>query len=165
MKRLNSYDFFTSLVPGALFTWYLAQMHGIVLTDPGWKAVSIVYTVFLWYFAGLAINRIGVVIEQILQAAEFVKHVKYERYIAASKKDPKLQVLSEKNNTYRSMTALCLAAAVTEAAFGMAGMAPYFMARTIASLVGTVIFAWSQRTQSEYIVKRVEDAESGDGTC
>ena len=160
LKRLNSYDFFTSLLPGCLYTWYLARLHGIVLMESDMKVAAVVYTVFVWYFLGLVINRIGAGMKRVFESIGLIEWVAYERYVRASKQDSLIRVLSEKNNTYRSMAALCLVVIITEIVLWVSGRILLSGVCILAALIGWGIFVYSQSTQSAYIVERVEIYES-----
>src|SRR5690348_7513108 len=102
LNRISSYHLFNYLLPGIVF-WALAGP-----TLPlSLGHHDIVASAFLYYFGGLVISRFGsLVVEPILRWTKFVKFAPYSEFVAASKKDPQVDVLSEANNTYRTMTAL-----------------------------------------------------------
>ena len=62
---------------------------------------------FLYYFIGLIISRIGsLILEPFLKLIKFVRFADYEDYVMASKSDPKIDLFSEQNNMYRTLCSL-----------------------------------------------------------
>ena len=62
---------------------------------------------FLYYFLGLVVSRFGsLVIGPLLKSFSFIKFADYRAFIDASKKDTQIEVLSEANNSYRTLCAL-----------------------------------------------------------
>jgi hypothetical protein len=101
LDKISSYHIFNSLFPGILFA-ILAEK----ITSYKYLQNDILTGLFLYYFIGLVINRIGsVVIEPIFRKFSIVKFSNYKEYVEASKKDEKIELLSEINNMYRTVIA------------------------------------------------------------
>lgn len=100
IKLLTTYNLFNSLVPGIVFVIFLKHYTKYDLIQP-----DILTGLIFYYFLGMVINRIGsLIIEPILKNIFTFKD--YSDYIKASKKDQKIELLSEINNTYRTIIAL-----------------------------------------------------------
>ena len=109
LAKLSTYNLFNYLFPGAVFVFVIRHF-GI------WNLSSenIVIDLFLFYFSGMTISRIGsVVIEPLFKLLRIVEYADYSDYIEASKQDPKINELLEVNNVYRTIVALLLCLAIT----------------------------------------------------
>ena len=97
LDKITSYNIFNYLLPGTLFVYILGNYVGynLVVENP-------IIGGFLYYFVGMVVSRFGsVLIEPILVYIKFLKFEDYKNYISASKKDIKIELLSEVNNTYK----------------------------------------------------------------
>lgn len=102
LDKLSSYNIFNYLLPGIIFV-VLAEK----LTLFSFVQKNIVLGVFLYYFIGLVISRIGsLFIEPILKKMKFITFASYSEFVSASKEDAKLDTLSEVNNMYRTFCSL-----------------------------------------------------------
>lgn len=115
--------------------------------------------VFLYYFVGMIISRVGsVIIEPVFKKIGIVKYAPYNDYLRAAGKDPGIADLLEANNSYRTLTAMCLLLLVTLFtvwAVEIWGVNMWHV-RLIAVLALVVIFIAAYRKQTNYIRKRVE---------
>jgi len=99
LSKLSSYNLFNYLFPGILFVIVASKVTHYSLIQQ-----DVVIGVFLYYFIGLVVSRFGsLVIEPILRKTSFLRFADYEDFVAALKKDEKLELLSEVNNTYRTL--------------------------------------------------------------
>ena len=102
LDKLSSYNIFNYLLPGIIFAILSGE-----ITHYSFIQQDIILGAFLYYFIGLVISRFGsLVIEPLLKHFSFLRFVGYKDFIAASKKDEKLELLSEVNNTYRTLSSL-----------------------------------------------------------
>jgi hypothetical protein len=102
LEKLSSYNLFNYLLPGIIFV-ILAD----VITSFSFIQKDIILGLFLYYFIGLVISRIGsLVIEPILRRTSFVQFSPYKDFATASKSDTKIEMLSEVNNMYRTFASL-----------------------------------------------------------
>src|SRR5260370_14737106 len=102
LAKLSSYNVFNYLLPGIVFAILAGDIihYSIIQKD-------IVTGAFFYYFVGLVVSRFGsLIIEPLLKWLRFVKFADYKDFVAASQKDAKLDVLSEVNNTYRTLPSL-----------------------------------------------------------
>ena len=108
--------------------------------------------------SGLVISRIGsLLVEPALKQLRFVTFADYTDFVAAAKKDQQIEILSEANNTYRTiLSALLLVliakiySAIEPSYLVMTTLRPYIIA------VGLVaLFLFSYRKQTQYVARRV----------
>ncbi len=106
LEKLSSHNIFNYLFPGILVAVLSTAVSSFdLLVD------DIVVGVFLYYFYGLVVSRIGsLVLEPILKRIRVVRFAPYADFVAASRIDEKIDMFSEQNNLYRTLasTFLCL---------------------------------------------------------
>jgi hypothetical protein len=154
LDKLSSYNIFNYLLPGIIFV-ILAE----ALTSFSFVQKDIILGVFLYYFIGLVISRIGsLVIEPLLKLTKFVRFAAYPDFVAASKMDEKLDVLSEANNMYRTLCSLFFLLIFVKVYERIAGIFPAMSKWRTEILVASLflLFCFSYRKQTQYITKRVE---------
>jgi len=154
LEKISHYNLFNYLLPGVLYVVIIEHSTSYsLLTD------EIVITAFICYFVGLVISRIGsLVIEKVLRAMKFLKFKDYKEYVAASHKDPKLDTLSEQNNTYRSIIAMLVLVAVTKGYELLGEKVPFFNEWKLWIVMGILIimFLAAYRKQTKYITERID---------
>ncbi len=154
IEKISSYNIFNYLLPGVLFAIFAEKMtaYRIIQDD-------LIVTLFLCYFIGLCISRIGsLILEPILKKISFIRFAPYADFVEAAKTDPKLEILSESNNMYRTLCSLffCLCLLMGyEASAKVIGISQELSAIGLCVLLG-LLFAWSYRKQSTYITKRTK---------
>ena len=120
---------------------------------------EIVVGLFVYYFIGLVLSRIGsLLVEPILKATGFLTFVPYNEFVAACKSDSKIDVLSEGNNTYRTLCAVFIGALFLRL-YEKTGTAWPFLQRhdaVIFSGLLLILFVFSYRKQTQYVTKRVK---------
>ena len=100
LSKINSYNLFNYLFPGAIFS-YLPKHYS---TAPLKEDTNLVIAAFLLYFTGMVLSRIGyIIIEPILKKIKFIKFSPYKAYVKAENNDKKISLLCEVNNTYTSI--------------------------------------------------------------
>jgi hypothetical protein len=153
LDKLTSYHLFNYLLPGTVFVAAARR-----LTAHRFDADNIVVELFLYYFIGLVISRIGsLTVGPVLKAIGFLKFAPYPDFIRASAKDPKIEVLSEQNNTYRTLCAVFVALGVLKVYDVVAAARPR-TAHGVVLVVLFVLFAFAYRKQTGFVRKRVEVA-------
>ena len=121
-----------------------------IQTDP-------VLAVFLYYFIGLIISRIGsLVVEPILRKTSFVKFARYSDFIMASEKDPKIETLSESNNVYRTLISVFVSLLFLKLYDLLSITSDNSFLLIIFILL---VFLFSYRKQTRYIVKRINKSK------
>lgn len=102
LAKLSSYNLFNYLVPGVLFAVLATEATPYHLLQK-----EIVIGLFVYYFLGMIVSRFGsLVIEPILKGASFVRFGEYADFVAATRNDPKAEVVLESSNTYRTLCSL-----------------------------------------------------------
>lgn len=102
LEKLSSYNLFNYLLPGIVFVVLEKKFVGYDLTQEDTLTGA-----FLYYFIGMVISRVGsVIIEPILKKISFLKFADYKNFVIASQKDAKIEILSEANNTYRTINSM-----------------------------------------------------------
>lgn len=160
LENLSSYNIFNYLLPGVVFVAMSSSLTGYNLIQD-----DIVIGVFLYYFIGLVISRIGsVVVEPILKRLEFVHFCEYRDYIKAAEADKLIDLLSETNNMYRTFLSLFLCLAMIKTFEVITRYHP-FLNDWLPSIivVGLLfLFAFSYQKQTDYISRRVSSAKEKD---
>jgi hypothetical protein len=153
LDKLSSYNLFNYLLPGVLFVVFLDRYTRFSLIQE-----NLVMGGFVYYFIGLVISRFGsLIVEPALKKVSFVKFAKYEEYIVASKQDPKIEILSEANNTYRTLCATFALLGIAKI-YEWLGVKMGMGSSTTAHLVVVllfVLFLFSYRKQTAYVSSRV----------
>lgn len=153
LSKLTSYNLFNYLLPGTVFV-VLAEhftQHSFVQDDA-------LLAFFVYYFIGLVISRIGsLAIEPVLKKSKLVRLAPYQDYVRRSVEDPKIEVLSEANNTYRTLLATVVAVGVLRVSDWASQSLGISVDRDSALLLLglAVLFVLSYRKQSDYVRSRV----------
>jgi len=154
LEKLSSYNIFNYLLPGVVFV-ILAD----ALTAFHFIQRDIILGMFLYYFIGLIISRLGsIIIEPLLKWCKFVKFAPYADFVAASRADKSLEVLSEANNMYRTFCSLFLSLIflkiyeILSISFPVMGQ----WATELLAVSLLMLFCFSYRKQTQYITKRIQ---------
>lgn len=153
LDKLSSYNVFNYLLPGIVFV-VIAD----VTTSVNLVQKDIVLGVFLYYFIGLTISRLGsLIIEPALKQCKFVIFASYNDFVSASDKDKLIEVMSEANNMYRTFIAVfaaLLALKLFDYLFSsFLGLGQWTNELALTALL--VLFGFSYRKQTQYICRRV----------
>lgn len=153
LSKLSSYNLFNYLLPGVIFAVLASEV-----TQYSFTQHDIVMALFMYYFIGLVISRFGsLAVEPLLKWVSFLHFADYKDFIAASKKDDKLELLSEVNNTYRtlcSLFTLLLLLKLYEKIEGTFPVLKEWHTIVLAALL-LLIFLLSYKKQTSYITKRI----------
>lgn len=162
--KISSYNIFNNLFPGIIFCSVLTKA-----TRFDFSTNNILEQLFIWYFTGIIISRIGsVFVEDALKRLKFknkpyLVFAEYNQYIAASEAKPFIAILSETNNTYRTIIALLISVGVVYLydIFIFNLFAEYFaignqLAVLIVGVLLIVLFVKSYKKQTDYVRQQVE---------
>ncbi|MBP9648633.1 MAG: hypothetical protein KBD91_05160 [Paludibacteraceae bacterium] len=160
IQKLSTYNIFNYLLPGIIFVAFLKlfTVHNLVFGD-------IIIDLFVCYFIGLVISRIGsLVIEYLLKKIRIIKFSDYKKYIQASKNDEKIELFSEINNMYRTFISLFLCLLLV---IGYDSIRDIFVInKTLESVILFVVlillFTLSYKKQTDYISKRIDAQQKGE---
>ena len=159
LDKISSYNLFNYLLPGSLYLGYLNYSTPLELEDE-----NLIFVGFLGYFLGLTISRVGsLVVEPILRKMKLVVFKDYKKYVKASFKDETLVVLSEQNNTYRSLTALILVVLLTSIFNWIVIKLEWelYTVLVVVLFILLALFIAAYRKQTKYISDRVDANEEG----
>ena len=154
LDKISSYNLFNYLLPGILFVCISKYF-----TDYNFIQDNNFIGAFLYYFIGMVISRFGsMFVEPILKRISFLKFADYKSFIVASKKDDKIELFSEVNNTYRTITALFIILLLVKIYNHIQVLwnIPLNITYLIVVVVILVIFLFSYRQQTNYITKRIK---------
>ena len=157
LNKISSYNLFNYLLPGILFAVFAERITAYKILQS-----DIIMGLFLYYFCGLVISRIGsLILEPTMKITSFVTFASYKDFVHVSAKAPSLETLSEVNNMYRTLSALFFVLLIIKPCEIVmnwinlnTGMALYIL-----FLMLFILFALSYRKQTKYITQRVEDGK------
>jgi hypothetical protein len=157
IEKLSSYNLFNYLLPGILFAIISSELNLFYFLRE-----NIFEEVFLCYFLGLIISRVGsLLIEPILKKIAFIKFSGYNEFISASKKDTKLEILSEENNTYRTLSSMAFLLIIFKLFNQIKisiNLSNDIQNYTLIILL-LFLFLFSYRKQTNFINKRIEGSD------
>lgn len=154
LSKISSYNVLNFLLSGIVFGTLASDIlqrplvHRDALRDA-----------FLYYFLGLVVSRVGsLIVEPILRSKASLKFADYEDFVKASRKDPKLEVLLEINNMYRTLVSAFSLLLLLALYVRIERALPFIRAwdSVLAAVLILVIFLFSYRKQTSYISRRVK---------
>lgn len=158
IDKISTYNLFNYLLPGVLFVIFAKNFIPFDFIQG-----NIVLDVFLYYFIGLVISRFGsLVIEPLLKRVKFLHFAKHEYFIVASKDDPKIEILSEENNMYRTFISMFVLLLLSKLYFHIQNLYPQIQQWSLYILIVCllVMFLYSYRKQTAYIFKRIDHTKN-----
>lgn len=153
LSKLSSYNILNNLLPGVIFCTLLPTITEYSISNQDLLTLG-----FIYYFVGLTISRVSsITIEPLLKKFGFVKFVSYSSYNEALSKNPKLDILSETNNTYRSIIAVCFSLCMAKIYEIVATKCAISHQTDMALLiiVLSILFLYSYKKQTKYIVDNI----------
>lgn len=154
LDKISSYNLFNYLLPGILFVFIAKEAIGYNLIQE-----NNLIGAFLYYFIGMVISRFGsLFIEPLLKKIKFLKFSDYKNFVKASKKDTKIELLSEVNNTYRTILSMLILIALSKSYLYFKNVWNISHNTTIFFTITFVLllFLFSYRKQTNYITKRID---------
>jgi hypothetical protein len=154
LDKLTYYNIFNYLFPGVLFSILATNFANLNLVFD-----DLLIGAFAYYFTGLVISRFGsIIIEPFLKFMSFVKFADYKDFIEASKKDSKIEVLSESNNMFRTLISMFTLLFLTIGFQKLADKWEFLKnnQEVIFLSILFLLFLLSYRKQTNYITKRIK---------
>ena len=154
LSKISSYNIFNYLLPGIIFAVLADDMIRYPLVQR-----DIFIGAFLYYFLGLVVSRFGsLIIEPVLKRLSFVRFANYSDFVTALKKDSQLEVLSEVNNTYRTLCSLFSLLLLLKLYTYIQRSFPLVKDwdATVLAVLLLVMFLFSYRKQTSYITRRIK---------
>lgn len=156
VDKISNYNLFNYLFPGIIYV--TAVNHFTRMNLP---TENLLEALFLCYFIGLAISRIGTLFVECLirKVPCYPEEVPYEDFVEASKQDTLIDLLSSERNVYRTMISLGMVILLT-IAFDF--FLKYFAISEIVVfifliIVLIVLFIIAYIRQTKYIINRVKN--------
>ena len=159
LDKLSSYNIFNYLLPGTIFAGLGEQ-----LTSHSLIQDNLLIGLFLYYFIGLIISRIGsLTVEPFLKWIKLVQFADYKDYVKASELDPKIELFSEQNNMYRTLCSLFMTLLLfkiyDEIKNALSWGSDINVAINFVFLIAVLaLFLFSYKKQTKYVVRRVKIA-------
>lgn len=153
LDKIGSYNLFNYLLPGVIFSAFISKITSYDLIQE-----DVLVGAFIYYFLGSVVSRIGsLVVEPLLKWLGIISLAPYDQFVHASKKDVKLEVLSEANNMYRTICSMFLCISVVFTYDKIAGQIELLrIGEPAVCVLGLLaLFVLSYRKQTAYIKKRV----------
>jgi len=152
IKILTTYNLFNSLLPGVVYVVFLKHYtkYDLIQTD-------LLTGLFLYYFIGLVISRIGsLIVEPVLKKCFPFRS--YTDYIKASKKDQKIELFVEINNTYRTLISMILCLFISKLYELLLDYMKISKSLNIFLIISVIIslFIFSYKKQTRYIFDRID---------
>ena len=157
LQKLSSYNIFNYLLPGILFVGIAEK-----LTSYSFIHDNLLIGLFLYYFFGLIISRIGsLIVEPFLKRVKFVRFADYPDFVEASKSDPEIGLFSEQNNMFRTLCSLFIVLIFVKIYDEYKDMLPWSADTSgfIFFLLLLVLLLFSYRKQTQYVVQRIKIAK------
>lgn len=161
LEKLSSYNILNNLIPGAVFVFWGKLLDIISLPLDG-----IVECIFVYYFLGMIISRMGsLVIEEAFKKLKWIKYTPKAEYVAAVKKDARIESLLETSNMYRTCAGLFLTLGIVKVYSTLVGLLaiPKQVTIWLVVIVLFVLFSSSFVKQTKHIVSRVDTANKSKG--
>ena len=153
LERLSAYSIFSYLLTGLLFVSMGERLTSFSLIQRSW-----IVGIVLYYFIGLVISRVGLlIVKPVLERIGFVKEPPYEDYMEASKSDSRIDILSAQNNLFRTLCAMVMMLIGLKIGEKVVGVLPWGAdVYDFIMLAGLfVLFLLSYRKQAQGVVRRV----------
>lgn len=157
IDKISTYNLLNYLLPGVLFVVLAKNFLFVDLTQG-----DIVLDVFVYYFVGLMVSRFGsLVIETLLKKIKFLKFSKHEDFIAVSKNDPRLEVLSQENNVYRTFISMFVLLLLSKLYLHIRIVYPHLQNWDFYILISLllIMFLYSYRKQTVYIFNKINKSK------
>lgn len=153
LNKISEYNLFNYLLPGFVFIYLVEKQYAVVVLHE-----QILVNLFVAYFIGMVISRIGsVLVEKLYKTLRIVKYSEYKDYLVAEKEDKKLKTLVQENNTYRTMCALFFMLNVIFIVFCIkSNFINVFSVYDVVNILMLFLFSLAFRKQTDFIRRRVE---------
>ena len=156
LSLLSTYELFNNIFPGIIFSYFLGLQNYNIIPNK----IDIYEKLFLYYFIGLTISRIGsLFLEPFFLKLKIVKFADYTKFLKAEEKDNKISIFVLVNNMYRSfiivffLNFLYLLYWILQNNFLFCTL----VSKLLCILFFFFLFVYSYIKQTKYIRKRVEN--------
>lgn len=103
-KKISQYQLLNFLLSGTILAFLISKTTPFDLLFD-----NLLLGIFVYYFMGFIASSVGsLLIEPLYKFLHIIKFIPYDKYLAASKRDAKIDTLSQENNTYRTLIAMLI---------------------------------------------------------
>ena len=103
LSLLSTYELFNNIFPGIIFSYFLNLEGYTLVVEKCFEKVDVYEKLFIYYFIGLIISRIGsLFLEPLLRKLEIIKFADYPKFLKAEENNNKIHTFVLVNNMYRS---------------------------------------------------------------
>jgi len=158
LGKISAYNIFHYLLPGIILAIIASKV-----THYNFIHQDIIIGLFFYYFLGLVVSRFGsLIIEPILKRLSFIKFADYKEFVIASQKDEKIELLSEVNNTYRTLSSVFILLLILKLYEKIECWFSPLKGKgaIILIVILLIMFLFSYRKQTEFITKRIKANQS-----
>ena len=100
LSLLSTYELFNNIFPGIIFSYILSLQNYNIIPNK----IDVYEKLFLYYFIGLIISRIGsLFLEPLFKKLKIIKFADYSEFLKVEEKDNKIAIYVRVNNMYRSL--------------------------------------------------------------
>lgn len=150
IKEIGSYNILNNLLPGSVYSFYLYFFASI-----NYMNINALLLLFLLYFEGLFISRVGSFIEPYVIKLLKVETRDYTSFVKAEKVDPKIQTLQRDANMYRT---LMIMQALSLISIFLLNQSAFNLNLVIIMSSGFIVFMLSYKKQYKYLIDRIDIA-------
>ena len=142
IEKLSSYNLLNNMLPGVIFCYLIELLFNVNLIKD-----DVVGSIIVEYV--LKKIKIG--------NYHFIEFVDHDDFLDASKKDSKIEILSETNNTYRSILGLCVLLFITKLYIIILEKLEFLKNFSVYIIIIAifVLFVLSYKKQTKYITDSV----------
>lgn len=154
ISKISSYNIFNYLFPGVVFVIFIKETTNYNLIQE-----NDLLGAFLYYFIGMIISRFGsIIVAPIIIKFKFLEYRDYKDFISASKKDAKIELLLEGNNTYRTLISTMLLLLLFKIYIYLSIKFQFDNSIEVIVLIILLLllFLFSYRKQTNFLVKRID---------
>jgi hypothetical protein len=159
LGKISTYNLFNYLLPGILFVFIAKDFAGYDFIQE-----NDIFGAVLYYFIGMVISRIGsLVVEPILHSMGIIKIAARNAYCIAAKKNERIELFLEINNTYRTIVAMFILLLLLKAYrhYQSFGTIPENETALAVAVLLLVIFIFAYRKQANYINDEISISSKG----
>ena len=169
-SKISSYNLFNNLLPGIIFSYLFSAFYDVQMLSGEWLK-----DLFVCYFIGIVISRIGsIIVEPVLKRIKIknkktkvkhplLKYAQYADYQKALEHSPKLEILLEVNNMYRTLLSMAICLLVSKLYFKIMSLlvqngcsVSNDLTIWIALIFLVIIFVCSFVKQTNYVRNNIE---------
>ena len=155
VSKISAYNIFNNFLPGILFLALAKEISSLDLETNNELA-----NIFLFYFVGMIISRIGsLIIEPLLLRIKFISFSDYRKYVDATKRDTKLEIFVQVGNMYRTLLTMLILLPLTRlhCLFLLLSNSIQLFIEFFILLLIMSLFLFSYRKQVNFIKSRVDN--------